>query len=80
MARQDTEYENDGMGWKLWLVVGAITVGSLLAAGFLFLVIGAAWVRWGFVGMFIFISLVAIGFGLWYDHRHPSERADYYGG
>jgi hypothetical protein len=73
MGRRGDDDE-DVLGGRLWLIVAGITIGSLIAAGLIFLLIGAAWARWGLVGCLVFISAVALLWGLWYDHRHPTEK------
>jgi hypothetical protein len=59
----------DDLGWKFWLwVIGislAVGIGGLL----LFLLIGAAWYRWGFFGALLFFGVVAIAYGYFYDRR-----------
>jgi hypothetical protein len=60
---------DEGLGWRFWLwVIGvslAIGIGGLL----LFLLVGAAWYRWGFLGALIFFSAIALAYGYFYDRR-----------
>ncbi|HET6175249.1 MAG TPA: hypothetical protein VFD90_21775 [Gaiellales bacterium] len=71
--------DDDGLGARFWISLVAIAIGIGVAAAVVLLVIGAAWAAWGFFGMFAVLAAVALGFGYWYDRRHPNER-DYYGG
>ena len=60
---------DEGLGWRFWLwVIGvslAIGIGGLL----LFLLVGAAWYRWGILGALIFFSAIALAYGYFYDRR-----------
>ena len=71
------EYEtSEKLGSKFWLeLVGvalAIGIGSLL----LFLLMGAAWYRWGALGALIFFGAVALAVGFYYDRRQAKMYAD----
>ena len=61
------------LGGKFWLLAigGAIACG--IAGLLLFLFIGNAWARWGFLGMFLFMSAVALGIG-WIVDRRSQKR------
>ena len=65
------------LGGKFWLAAigGAIAFG--IAGLLLFLVIDAAWARWGFLGMFLFLSLLMLLFGWIFDRRQAKRRASY---
>jgi hypothetical protein len=42
----------------------------------LFLLVDAAWYRWGIFGALIFFFLIFLLFGWIYDRRHEREYAD----
>jgi len=41
------------------------------------LLIGAAWARWGFLGMFLLLSLILLGIGWMYDRREQKRRSSF---
>ena len=57
------------LGGKFWLkfVGGAIACG--LAGLLLFLFIGSAWYRWGFLGMFLFFAAALLTIAWFVDRR-----------
>ena len=62
---------------KTWLAfIGAI-IGLGIAALILFLVLDAAWLRWGFVGTFIFVSAVLLVIAWFYDRRQAKIAEQY---
>jgi hypothetical protein len=66
-----------GLDAKGWLAVVGLCVGGFLASLLLFLFIGWAWYAWGFLGMFLFFGLVALGIG-WYSDRRAEKQRDEY--
>lgn len=68
--------DDEGLGGRFWLwVVGvslAIGIGGLL----LFLLIGAAWYRWGIFGALIFFGALALLYGWIYDRRQAKRLPD----
>jgi membrane protein implicated in regulation of membrane protease activity len=68
--------END-MGGKFWLLIigGAIACAVVGVIGLL--LIGAAWARWGFLGMFLLLSLILLGIGWWSDRREQKRRSSF---
>jgi len=59
------------VGGRFWLkLTGGLIAFALFVVIMLWLV-GAALAAWGFVGALIAFSLLAIGFGWWYDRRRP---------
>lgn len=59
------------VGGQFWLkLTGGLIVVGLVVVIVLYLV-GAALAAWGFVGAIAAFSLLAIGFGWWYDRRRP---------
>ena len=67
---------NDELGGKFWLrLIGLVIVfgiGTLLV----FLLVTAAWAKWGIFGALIFFFLIFLAFGWFYDRRHAREYAD----
>jgi hypothetical protein len=68
--------EDDGLGGKFWLwVIGvslAVGIGGLL----LFLLVGAAWYRWGFLGAMIFFGALLLLIAWIWDKRHEKTYDD----
>jgi hypothetical protein len=66
----------DGLGAKFWFgmvgVILAIGVGSIL----LFLLVSAAWYRWGFIGGLLFFGVLLLLFGWIYDRTHRPRYDD----
>jgi hypothetical protein len=60
---------NDELGasfwWKLIGLVFLCGVGAIL----LFLLVDAAWYRWGALGALLFFFIIAVGYGAIYDRR-----------
>jgi hypothetical protein len=63
------------LGAKFWLMLvgGAIACG--IAGILVFLVIEGAWYRWGFLGMFLFISAILLAIA-WLVDRRSKKRYD----
>jgi membrane protein implicated in regulation of membrane protease activity len=61
------------LGAKFWLAI----VGGAIACGFAailaLLLIGTAWARWGFFGMFLVLSAILLLFG-WLVDRREKKR------
>ncbi len=68
--------END-LGGKFWLLIigGAIACAVIGVIGLL--LIGAAWARWGFLGMFLVLSLILLGIGWMSDRREQKRRSSF---
>jgi hypothetical protein len=68
--------EGEGLGGKFWLwVVGvslAVGIGGLL----LFLLVGAAWARWGFLGAMIFFGAILLLIAWIWDRRQARRYSD----
>jgi hypothetical protein len=65
--------DNDGLGGKFWLgIVGAI-IGCTVAAILIFFIVSSAWFKWGFIGMFVFFSLILLAVGAIYDRKHKRD-------
>jgi hypothetical protein len=67
---------DDGLGGKFWLGLMGIIVGIGVGGLILFLLIDAAWYRWGAIGALIF-SFLLIGLIAWiHDRREQKEYED----
>ena len=65
--------DEPGLGGKFWLVFIGGAIAAAFAGVLLFLVIEGAWYRWGFFGMFLFISAILLGIGWIVDRRSKRE-------
>jgi hypothetical protein len=66
----------DELGAKFWFRLIGLTVLFGIAALLLFLLIDAAWYRWGIFGALLFFFLIILAYGWIYDRRHEREYAD----
>ena len=57
------------LGGKFWLLFIGGAIACLFAGVLLFMLIGSAWARWGFLGMFIFLAAIALAIGWIVDRR-----------
>jgi membrane protein implicated in regulation of membrane protease activity len=64
------------LGGKFWLML----IGGAIAAGIagivFFLVMEAAWMRWGFLGGFLFFAAILLLFGWLFDRRERQRREE----
>jgi membrane protein implicated in regulation of membrane protease activity len=58
------------LGGKFWLLFIGGAIACALAGLVLFLLIGTAWARWGFLGMFLFLAAVSLAIGWIFDRRN----------
>ena len=63
----------DGLGWKFWLWVLGVSLAVGIGGLLLFLLIGAAWYRWGFLGALILFGVIALAYGYFYDRRQRTH-------
>ena len=63
------------LGGKFWLLFIGGAIACVIAGLVLFLVLGNAWARWGFFGMFIALSAILLGIG-WVFDRREKRRYD----
>ena len=68
------ERDEEGLGGKFWLAIIGGAIACAIGAALVFLLIGAAWARWGFFGMFLLLSLVLLGIGWIFDRREKARR------
>ncbi len=68
--------END-LGGKFWLLIIGGAIACAVAGVIGLLLIGAAWARWGFLGMFLLLSLILLGIGWMVDRREQKRRSSF---
>jgi uncharacterized membrane protein len=67
---------DEGLGAGFWFkVIGVVVLGGI-AVMLSFLLIEAAWYRWGFVGGFIFFGVVLLGIAYIGDRRSQQRYED----
>jgi Kef-type K+ transport system membrane component KefB len=62
------------LGARFWLGLLGVCVGAVVAGAILFLLFGLAWSAWGFMGAFIALSAVGLGFAYIHDRREQNRR------
>ena len=62
------------LGAKFWLKFIAGAIACAVAAVLVFLLVGAAWARWGFFVMFLLLGAVLLGIGWVFDRRERKRR------
>jgi Kef-type K+ transport system membrane component KefB len=65
--------DDDGLGGKFWLGFVGVSIAFFFGAILVFIFIGNAWARWGFLGMFLVLSAVALAIG-WFMDRKRAKR------
>lgn len=66
--------EHMELGGRFWLGLLGVCVGAVVAGAILFLLFGWAWSAWGFMGAFIVLSAIALGFAYIHDRREQNRR------
>jgi hypothetical protein len=66
---------DEGLGGKFWLLFVGGAILCAVAAILVLLLIGAAWARWGFFGMFLLLAAVLLGIGWLVDRRERRLRS-----
>ena len=61
------------MDAKFWLWLVAVIIGGGIAAGIIFLLVGAALVAWGILGALVAFGAIALGIAWVYDYRKQHE-------
>lgn len=61
------------MDAKFWLWLAAVIIGGGIAAGIIFLLVGAALVAWGVLGALVAFGALALGIAWLYDRRKAHE-------
>lgn len=67
---------DDGLGAGFWLKLVGLAVAVAIGAMLIFLLLDAAWYRWGALGALLFFSGLLLVYGYIYDRRHAKEYAD----
>jgi hypothetical protein len=67
---------SDELGARFWLRLAGLTIVFGIAALLLFLLVDAAWYRWGVFGAMLFFFVILLAIGWVYDRRHEKEYAD----
>ena len=65
------------MGARFWVWLIAVTIGIGVAGLILFLLIDAAWYRWGFLGGFLIFAAILLLIGWIMDRRSQRRYDDY---
>ena len=63
------------LGGKFWLLFIGGAIACAFAGLLLFILIGNAWARWGFFGMFLFLAVVSLAIGWIFDRRNKKNIA-----
>jgi Na+/melibiose symporter-like transporter len=66
---------DDGLGGKFWLAFIGGAIACCFLAVLMALIIGNAWARWGFFGMFLFLAVISLAVG-WIVDRRSKRRYD----
>ena len=68
--------EDVHLGAKFWLSLAGISIAVCVGAGLAFLLIGAAWARWGALGALLFFGLLMLVPAYIYDRRNQRTYDD----
>jgi membrane protein implicated in regulation of membrane protease activity len=66
---------DDGLGGKFWLAFIGVAIACCFGAVLVALILGNAWARWGFFGMFLFLAVISLAVG-WVVDRRSKRRYD----
>ena len=61
------------LGGKFWLAFIGGAIACVFAGLILFLILGNAWARWGFFGMFLLMAVIFLAIG-WFMDRRTKRR------
>lgn len=65
--------EGEGLGGRFWLWVVGVALAVGIGALLLFLLVTAAWARWGFLGAMIFFGALLLIFAWFWDRTHADR-------
>jgi len=65
--------DDEKLGGKFWLAIVGGAIACAVAGILCLLLIGAAWARWGFLAMFLLLSVILLGIG-WISDRRERQR------
>ena len=63
----------DDLGWKFWLWLAGMAMAFVIGAVLVFVLISAAWLRWGFFGTLILFFVLTLVVGFIYDRRQQKR-------
>ena len=66
----------EGLGAGFWLKLVGLAVAVAIGAMLIFLLLDAAWYRWGALGALLFFSGLLLVYGYIYDRRQAKAYAD----
>jgi ABC-type phosphate/phosphonate transport system permease subunit len=66
----------DELGARFWFKLMGLVIAFGIGALLLFLLVDAAWYRWGILGAMLFFFVVVLAFGYFYDRRHEKAYED----
>ena len=64
---------NDELGGRFWMKLIGLVFLCGIGAVLLFLLVDAAWYRWGAIGALVFFFLVAVAYGAIFDRRKAKQ-------
>jgi len=64
-----TDEDSEGLGWRFWLGLVAVTIAFGLGLVLAMILFGLAWYEWGFVGAAIILVAVTCGVKALQDRR-----------
>ncbi len=64
------------LGGKFWLAFVGGAIACAIGGVILFLVLEEAALRWGFLGMFLFLTAALLAFGWIFDRREKRKRQE----
>jgi hypothetical protein len=67
---------NDELGASFWMKLVGLVFLCGIGAVLLFLLVDAAWYRWGGIGALLFFFLIAVAYGAIFDRRAAKKYAD----
>jgi hypothetical protein len=67
---------DEGLGAGFWFKLIGIVLACGVGAILLFLLVDAAWYRWGALGALVFFSSIMLVYAYVYDRRHAKAYAD----
>jgi drug/metabolite transporter (DMT)-like permease len=65
--------DDDGFGAKFWLTIVGFALAIGICAIIAFFIFSSVWYKWGFFGALLFVAVVTLIGGWFYDRRHPSR-------
>jgi len=67
--------DDTGLGGKFWLALIGGAIACCFGAVLVALLLGNAWARWGYFGLFLFLAAVSLAIG-WVMDRRTKRRYD----